>query len=292
MKKIGLLFDERLSHDRKKVFTRNMTSFKVKYSIDVLPSGFTEDSFVEYLNKCKFDIVMIPWHLYFSWKKAANFNETRVMGYFADPLLQFEFQSVPNYSNFILLDFYHFDLDEIELLFRMMTAKSDDTEIIETFGKTAHFASNEWYQTDQETSQCIDLMFDNQIFQSFSYQERLPNFRFFITALWMACFQEKHIHPTEAASAKLMVAEYGKRLMIKITYQSPTLTSKDILKELWPTGEHTNILFQEMARHSDFLKISHFPKTRNISISALFLPSQPSLALNGEVRGFWIENRL
>jgi len=292
MKKIGLLFDERLSHDRKKVFTRNMTTFKVKYSVDFIPSGFNEDSFIEFLDRERFDIVMIPWHLYFSWKKAANYSETRMMGYFADPLLQFEFQALPNYQNFILLDFYHFDMDEIELLFKLMTSKTDDSEIIETFGKTAHFATNEWYPSDQDSSQCIDILFDNQIFQSFSYQERLPNFRFYVTALWMACFQEKRIHPPEAASAKLMIAEYGKRLMIKITYQSPSLTSKDVLKELWPTGEHSNILFQEMARHSDFLKVSHFPKTRNVSISALFLPSQPSLALNGEVRGFWVENRL
>jgi hypothetical protein len=292
MKKIGLLFDERLSHDRKNVFLRNMTTFKVKYSIDFLPQGFDENSFIEFLDKTDYSVVMIPWHLYFSWKKAANLAETRVMGYFADPLLQFEFQSVPNYQNFTLLDFYHFDLDEMEILFKLMAAKSIDTELVEIFGKIAHYSSAEWFEIDHESSTCIDLVFENPIFQSNAFQERIPNLRLYVTALWLSCFQEKRIVPSEAATAKLFIGEFKKRLMIQLTYQSPSLTSKDILQELWPTGNHKSILFQELSRHSDFLKVFHFPMTRKISISALFLPSQPSLAQNGEVRGFWVENRL
>ena len=292
MKKIGLLFDERLSHDRKKVFNRNMTIFKSKYSVDFLPIGFDEETFIEYLEKDNYDIVMIPWHLYFSWKKAANYNATRIVGYFADPLLHFEFLAVPNYQNFILLDFYRFNLDEIEILLKLLVAKSEVTEIMEAFGKTAHYISSEWFQMDGESSLCIDQIFSNPILQTIAIQDRVPNLRLFVTALWLSRFKEKTIQTPEEAATKFLLAEYNNRIIIQLTYKSPSLTSKETLNEIWPTAEHSNILFREMATHSDFLKIFHFPKTRKISITGFFLPTQRSLAHSGEVRGFWIENRL
>ena len=289
---MGLLFDERLSHDRKKVFNRNMSIFKLKYSVEFLPIGFDEDSFLEYLDKDNYEIVMIPWHLYFSWKKAANLKSTRVIGYFADPLLHFEFQSIPNFHNFILLDFYRFNLDEIEILLKMLTSKSEETELMEVFGKTAHYFTNDWFQFDHRTTNCVDQVFENQILQNSGLQEKIPNLRLFITALWLACFKEKSPQTSEEPLAKLILAEFNKRVLVQLTFTSPSLTSKETLQELWPTGEHSNILFRELALHSDFLKIYHFPKTRKISITGLFLPVQLSLAHSGEVRGFWIENRL
>lgn len=292
MKKLGLMVDERLSHDRKKVFTRNMSVLKMKYSIEILPSGMTEDSFINFLEKGGCDVVMIPWHLYFSWKKAANINVSNVAGYFADPLLHFEFQAIPNYQNFILLDFYRFSMDEIEILLKLLTAKSEETELLETFGKTAHYFTNEWYQADQDSSQCIDLIFENPILNSSTFHDRLPSLRLYVTTLWLACFREKMIQAPEEAVAKFILAEFNKRLMIQLTYNSPSLTSKESIKELWPTAEHNNVLFRELALHSDFLKIYHFPKTRGVSITGLFLPNQLTTTHSGEVRGFWIENRL
>jgi hypothetical protein len=292
MKKLGLIIDERLSHDRKNVFFRNMTILKAKYSIEILPSGLTEDTFISFLEKGSCEVVMIPWHLYFSWKKAANINVSNVVGYFADPLLHFEFQSIPNYQNFILLDFYRFNLDEIEILIKLLTAKSEDTELLETFGKTAHYFTHDWYQADESSSQCVDLIFDNPILNSSMFHDRLPNLRLYVTALWLACFKEKMIQPAEQAVAKFVLAEYNKRLMIQLTYNSPSLTSKESIKELWPTADHNNVLFRELALQSDFLKIYHFPKTRGVSITGLFLPNQATASHTGEVRGFWIENRL
>jgi hypothetical protein len=138
----------------------------------------------------------------------------------------------------------------------------------------------------------VDQVFENQILQSSGLQEKIPNLRMFITALWLACFKEKSFLPSEEPLAKLMLAEFNKRVLVQLTFTSHSLTSKETLQEVWPTGEHSNILFRELALHSDFLKIYHFPKTRKISITGLFLPVQLSLAHSGEVRGFWIENRL
>ena len=249
MKKLALLIDERLTHDRKKVFIRNMNMMKVKYSIEFLPIGLDEISFISLLEKNNYDAVMIPWHLYFSWKKAANFHTTNIVGYFAEPLLPFEFQAVPNYLNFILLDFYRFNIEEIEILLKLLTAKSENTELIEVFGKTAHYFSTDWYQIDQESTQCIDLIFDNPMIQASSFFDRFFDLRLYITALWLACFREKTFQTDENAAAKFMFAESNKRLLIQLTYTSPTLTSKDILNELWPTGDHANVLFRELALH-------------------------------------------
>ncbi len=292
MKNIGLLTDERLSHDRKKVFQRNMSILKMKYSLEFMPSGLNEDTFIAHIEKENYSAVMIPWHLYFSWKKAANHNAVRIVGYFADPLLHFEFQTIPNYQNFVLLDFYRFHLDEIEILLKLLTTKSEETELLDVFGKNAHYFNSQWYQADQDSSQCIDLIFENQILKASSIYDRLPNLRLYITALWLACFRDKGTQNTQEVAAKFLLAEFNKRIMIQLTYTSPTLTSKESLKELWPTADRSNVLFNELALHSDFLKIYHFPMTRKVSITGIFLPNQPLLPHSGEVRGFWIENRL
>lgn len=293
MTKIGLLFDERLNHDRKRVFHRNMSVLKVKYALEFLPPGLEEDAFIELVKKESLTTVLIPWHFYFAWKKAANLSTTRVLGYFADPLLHFEFQAIPNYQNFALLDFYRLNMDEVEILFKFLTAASEDTEMVEAFGKTAHYMTKDWFPMDHDNSTCIDQIFDNPILKSPNFSEKLPNLRLYITALWLSCFREKApLVSSEEPTAKFMLAEFNKRLLIQISYTSPSLTSKEVMMELWPTGEHSSVIFRELALHSDFLKIYHFPKTRKISITGLFLPNQLSMAHSGEVRGFWVENRL
>jgi hypothetical protein len=292
MGKIGLLLDERLSHDRKKMFTRNMTVLKYKYSIDFLPIGFDEASFLEYIKNEEFSVVMIPWHQYVTWKKAANNNQIRVVGYFADPLLHFELQSIPNYHNFILLDFYRFRVEEIEILLKFLITKTEDLELIEVFGKKAHFFKDDWFPKDKDSSRCIDRIFDSSILKSSTFHHRLDDFRFYMTALWLTCFKEKAGLVAQDPVARIVMAESHKRLLVQLTFNATSITPKDMLRQLWPTGEHSSVLLRELSQHSDFLKILHYPDRRKLSIIALFLTERLSPGHGGEVRGFWIENRL
>jgi hypothetical protein len=292
MKKLGLLLDERLSHDRKKVFNRNMTVLKFKYSVDFLPIGFDESTFLDYIKKSDYEVVMIPWHQYLTWKKAANYQGPRVVGYFADPLLHFEFQTIPNYQNFILLDFYRFNIEEIEILLKMLTIQTEDLELIEVFGKKAHFYKHDWFSKDKESSRCIDHLFESSILKSTTFHDRMEDLRFYVTALWLSCFKEKHGFNIEESVARIVMAEHSKRMLLQLTINSTSMTSKDVLKQLWPTGDHSTILFRELAQHSDFLKIFYFPDSRKLSITGLFLPEKVSPVHGGEVRGFWIENRI
>lgn len=292
MGKIGLLFDERLSHDRKNVFHRNMSILKMKYSLEFLPRGLEEDTLIEFAQKEKLETILLPWHLYFIWKKAANLSETRVLGYFAEPLLPFEFQTIPNYPNFALLDFYHYSIDEMELQLKFLTTFSNDTEILEVFGKTARYMTKDWFPMDQDSTICVDQIFETPILQVSPFTDQVPRLRFFITALWLACFQDKA--PSGAVdepAARFVLGEFNKKLLIQLTFTS-ALTSKEVMQELWPTGDHRNAIFRELALHSDLLKVYHFPKTRMVSITGLFLPETNGLAQSGEVRGFWVENRL
>jgi len=251
MKKLGLLFDERLSHDRKKVFNRNMTVLKLKYSVDFLPIGFDEESFLKYLKESELDVVMIPWHLYLQWKKAANLSTVKVVGYFADPLLHFEFQTIPNYRNFIF-----------------------------------------WSANDLASMACIDHAFDSQVLKTKEFHNRLSDLRLYLTSLWLACGQEKHSLTNIETLARFVMAEYHQRLLIQLSFTSQSLTTKDILKEIWPTTEHSNVIYRELSLHSDFIKINHFPESRKITITSLFLPKKLTNPHSGEVHGFWIETRL
>ena len=292
MKKLGLLFDERLSHDRKKVFNRNMTVLKLKYSVDFLPIGFDEESFLKYLKESELDVVMIPWHLYLQWKKAANLSAVKVVGYFADPLLHFEFQTIPNYRNFILLDFYRFDIDEIEILLKLLRAQTEDLELIEVFGKKAHYYKSDWSAKDLGSMTCIDHAFDSQVLKTKEFHNRLSDLRLYLTSLWLACGQEKHSLTNIETLARFVMAEYHQRLLIQLSFTSQSLTTKDILKEIWPTTEHSNVIYRELSLHSDFIKINHFPESRKITITSLFLPKKLTNPHSGEVHGFWIETRL
>jgi hypothetical protein len=292
MSKIGLLLDERLSHDRKKVFNRNMTVLKFKYSIDFLPIGFDEPEFMDYIKKEDYSVVMIPWHQYLTWKKAANNSHVRVVGYFADPLLHFELQTIPNYHSFVLLDFYRFKVEEIELLLKFLNTKTEDLELIEVFGKKAHFFKEDWYPKDKDSSRCIDQIFESSILKTSTFSHRLDEMRFYLTALWLTCFKEKTGFIAQEPVARMVLAEHHKRLLVQLTFTTSSTTSKDILRQLWPTGENTTVIFRELTQQSDFLKIYHYPDTRKITITALFLPEKVSPGHGGEVRGFWIENRI
>lgn len=269
-----------------------MILLKHHHSVEFLPNGLDEESFLLILKNAEFEVVMIPWHCYFQWKKAANLASVRVVGYFADPLLHFEFQTIPNYRNFILLDFYRFQIDEIEILLKLLRTQTEDLELIEVFGKKARFYRSEWQKKDREGTACIDQVFHSSLFKSKELASRIPDLRFYLMALWLACSREKHFQTNVAPLARLVVAEYQHRLLIQLSFFSQSLTTKDILKDVWPTSPHSNVIFRELTQHSDFLKINHFPESRKLTLTGLFLPRKITVPHSGEVHGFWIETRL
>ena len=293
--KVAFIFDDRLSHDRKVLFARTVTILRSHFSFDILPAQISEDELISHLEKNEYALVLIPWYKYIGWKKVENFfgslrlSGPTVAGYFADSVLPFEFSTIPNYHRMIFLDFYRLETTEIEMLIRALTQPQERSGFQGSYFKntTVHYA--DWLEHDGLSTRCIDTALKVPLLQHMSWIHRLPTLRFFLTALWSICFQEKRSYGSLTPYAQLELLEVNKHIVIKLMFESKSLTLKTIMDSLWPNGDRRNASMNEISRYADFLRFQMFPETHQIEITAFFSPHAPSIEYPGEVRGFWIE---
>jgi hypothetical protein len=293
--KVAFIFDDRLPHDRKTIFARTATILKSRFSMDILPIQMTEDELIAHLQKQDYGLILLPWYKYVAWKKLESFfgslrmQGPTVAGYFADAVLPFEFSGVPNYHRFLFLDFYRLEQSEIELLMSALVHTEKRSGFTGIFGKNNTVYYADWFDNDQSSTRCLDAVLKTPLLQNGTWANRSSELRFYMTALWSLCFQEKHSFPDATPCAQLELAEINKRLAIKLIFESSDLTLKQMMEYVWPSGSHQNRAVNELIRHSDFLRIHHFPESHHIEITAFFSPNAPSTRHPGEVRGFWIE---
>jgi hypothetical protein len=293
--KVAFIFDDRLPHDRKTIFARTATILKSRFAMEILPTQMTEDELITHLQKNEYGLILLPWYKYIAWKKLESFfgalrmQGPTVAGYFADAVLPFEFAAVPHYHRFLFLDFYRFDQNEIELMVAGLVHPDKRSGFSGIFGKNSTVYYADWYDNDQSSTRCLDAVLKTPLLQNSAWQSRHSSLRFYMTALWSLCFQEKHSFPDATPCAQLEIAEINKRLAIKLVFESSELTLKQMMEYVWPSGSHHNQAVNELVRHADFLRIHHFPESHHIEVTAFFSPTAPSLHHPGEVRGFWIE---
>jgi len=294
--KVAFIFDDRLSHDRKTIFARTATVLKSRFSMELLPTQMTEDQLIAHLEKNDYGLILLPWYKYLAWKKLDSFfgalrlQGPTVAGYFADAVLPFEFSGTPNLHRFLFLDFYRFEPSEIEMMLSALVHPEKRSGFNGIFGKSgtaAYFA--DWYDSDHGSTRCVDAVLKTPLLQSGTWSSRLFGLRFYLTALWSLCYQEKHSFPDATPTAQLEMTEINKCLAIKLVFESSDLTLKQMMDYLWPSGHHQNQAVNELVRHADFLRIHHFPESHQLEITGFFSQSAPAIRHPGEVRGFWIE---
>ena len=293
--KVAFIYDDRLPHDRKTVFTRTMTILKPKFNIDILPSSMEESDLIAHLEKNDYSLILLPWYKYLSWKKveshfgALRMQGTTVAGYFADAVLPFEFTKIPNFHRMILLDFYRFDQSQLEMILRSLTQqkKAGFTGIIPKNNPVFHA---DWFDQDHLSTRCLDAAMAIPLLKSTQWSGRTQSLRFYMTALWSLCFQERHSFPNNHPCATLEIAETNKKLVIKLVFESMDLTLKHMMDHLWPAGgDRPNLAVRELVKHCDFLRVLHYPESHHVEVTAFFTPEAPALSYPGEVRGFWVE---
>lgn len=295
MIKVAFIFDDRLSHDRKTIFARTATILKSRFSMDILPTQTTEEELIAQIEKNDYGLILLPWYKYLAWKKLENYfgalrlQGPTVAGYFADAVLPFEFAGVPNYHRFLFLDFYRFDQTEVEMLVNTLVHPEKRSGFSGIFPKHATVYYSDWYDNDNLSTRCIDAVLKTPLLQSSTWTHRLAGLRFYMTALWSLCYQEKHSFPDATPCAHLEISEVSKRLAIKLVFESSELTLKQMMEFLWPSGQKQNPAVNELVRHADFLRFHHFPESHQIELTAFFSTNAPAIHQPGEVRGFWIE---
>ncbi len=282
---IAFIFDDRLPHDRKLQFHRTVTLLKGKFDITVLPTHFTEENLIEHLEHHTYSLILMPWYKYLSWKKVDSFfgalkmERTIVTGYFADPVLAFEFGSMPTFYRHILLDFHRFEMHDIELMIQSLIHPKERTGFA-ALTKTSTVFNTQWTDKDTRSTHCIDEILALPLFQDHPWKSRMPNFRFFLTGLWTYVVPE---------NAEIEVVEYQKKMVIKALFKNPAYTLKQSMNWMWPNHVPTHPSIKEMHTHSDFIRFHHYPESQQIELTAFFLQENPSAAYPNEVRGFWIE---
>lgn len=292
---IAFIFDDRLPHDRKMVFQRTIILLRTQFSIEVLPSNYTEENLLEHLETTQYELVLLPWYKYVSWKKIDAFygslrmSGTTVAGYFADAVLPFEFTQAPNYHRFILLDFYRFDQKEIEILVRSLTKPHLRTGLAGLIPQTSPIYTAEWLETNGSHTRCIDDVLALPIFKSKQWTDRRHALRFFLTGLWSYIYSEPKIHPKPIPEAEIELSEFNKKLLIKAIFKNSEYTLKHTMKWMWPNAQDTHPAIKEMVCQSDFVRVQHYPETHQLEITCMFVQSSAAAQYPNELRGFWIE---
>jgi hypothetical protein len=294
--KIAFIYDDRLSHDRKTVFTRTMTILKSKLNMEVLPSTLSEAEVIEHFTHHSYSLILLPWYKYLAWKKIeSHFGALRmqgptVVGYFADAILPFEFSKMPNFNRMILLDFYRLDQTEIEMMIHSLSREERKSGLSAFVDKNTQIFHSSWYNHDHASTRCVDSAMSIPLLKSAQWSGRMPALRIYLTALWTLCFRERHSMQSTESCAELEISEVNKRLAIKLVFESRELTLKHTMDHLWPAdAQNKDGSVRELVRNSDFLRVSHFPESHLVEMTAFFTPDAPSKHYPGEVRGFWVE---
>ena len=293
--RIALVFDDRLTQDRKSIFARTITILKSHFVIDIFPGHTTEEELLAQFEREEYSLILLPWYKYIAWKKIDSFFGSLrlqgpvVAGYYADAVMVFDFSTLPNYHRLILLDFYHFDQNEMEFILRSFMNQNLRSGFSGVYGKNTTIYFSNWYDNDALSTRCLDHIFKMPLLQNTTWNLRAQSIRFYLTALWTLCFQEKKSVLSSEPCAEFEIAEFDKRLAMKLVFESNDLTLKQMMEYFWPSTSQPNPTVTELIRHSDFIRVHHYPENHKIEITAFFIPSAPCQNFPTEVRGYWIE---
>ena len=273
-----------------------MSLLKAKLNMEVLSSTLTENEVVEYLEKNPCSLILLPWYKYLAWKKIENhFGALRmqgptVAGYFADAILPFEFSKIPNFNRLILLDFYRFEQNEIEAMIITLSTEESRAGISSFLEKNTQIFHTKWYQQDHSNTRCVDAAMSIPLFKTTQWSNRTSEIRIYLTALWIMVFKDRHFVQGSESCGEIEILEANKRLLIRLSFEHQELTLKHTMEQLWPNdSQDKDEIIRELVRHSDFLRIQHFPESHQVEILAFFTPDAPSIRYPGEIRGLWIE---
>lgn len=296
LSRIAFIHDDRLSHDRKTVFTRTMTILKSKTNMDILSSTLGENEVVDILEKQNYSLILLPWYKYLAWKKIeSHFGALRmqgptVAGYFADAILPFEFTKIPNFNRMLLLDFYRMDQAEIEIMVKALATEGGKSGIAMFLEKNTQLFHTQWYSQDHASTRCIDAAMSIPLFKSSQWSGRTAAIRIYLTALWTICFKERRSLQSTESCAELEISEVNRRLLVRLVFESHELTLKYAMEHVWPSeSQERDNNVRELIKHADFMRFHHFPESHQVEVLAFFTSEAPSLHYPGEVRGFWIE---
>lgn len=293
--RIAFVMDERLPHVRKAQFTKFISLLRVQCNLEVFSPRDGVPSLLEKAGNGEYSLILLPWHHYLDWKQidshfgALRLEGVTVAGYFADTLLPFDLNTLPNYHRMILLDFFRLSESEIVNFITALVFPDQKTGFTGIIPQKNLVYHQEWYEHDRSGTHCIDSVMSLPLLRARRWEDRSGSFRFVLTALWLMCFKGKPRNRELESCATIELAEHDRRLALKFTFEDKTLTLKNLMELTWPASGKKHPLFQMLTEHSDFLRIHQFPESHMLEVTLFFTPEAPSLHHPGEVRGLWIE---
>ena len=293
--RIAFVMDERLPHVRKAQFTKFISLLRIQCNLEVFSPKDGVQSLLQKAGQGQYSLILLPWHLYLDWKQLdAHFGALRlegvtVAGYFADTLLPFDLNTLPNFHRMILLDFFRMTESEIVTLITALVYPDQKTGFSGIVPPQNQIYHQEWYEHDRSGTHCLDSVMSLPLLRARRWEDRVGSIRFVLTALWLMCFKGKSRNRELDSCATLELAEHDHRIALKFIFQDRNLTLKHLMEHTWPASGKKHPLFQILSEHSDFLRIHQFPENHTLEITLFFTAEAPSMHHPGEVRGIWIE---
>ncbi len=300
--RIAFVVDSRLSREKSALLNKMIIALRQRFHIDLLGGDCSEEELLSKLETQNYDLVLAPWYRYLNWSRVeAFYGLTRnsgptFAGYFSEPLLPYELGQPPNYYRMILLDFCHLHPQEILILLDSLAQDTQRLGLDPLFSPNSFLQSEIW-QDHVQPGKKVDL-FSLLPETSPEWASRLASIRISALALWSLIYEQgpgkaglpRKPEGVSMERARLYWAMDAEHLALRLIYQAPHLTPKDLLQSFWPAQENLPDLPQSLLRrHADWIRAHLLQEENQVELVIGFFKSAPSQKAAEQIHTLWIE---
>jgi hypothetical protein len=296
---IVIVLDERLSREKTNSLTRVINTLRTFTTVELLTGKTTETALLTQLDKANYDLVFLPWHLYFSWSRAEAFwgltrtSGPTVAGYFCENVPTKEFTEQPDSLRTLLFDFANLQGSEIALLVKSLQKDTLRSGIRPLLDVDAKIYVENWFGA-QGLGNRIDSVLGLSEFSDPKWSKRGNSMRICLNALWSLIYEEGPGKGEMGATlfapkAYFQVACDRDTAVFRLCYSSPSSTPKDFANNYWPNSKTPTSPSQLLMRYADFVRVHTFANSSDLEVVVGFMGSAVSEQAHGQLHTVWVE---
>jgi hypothetical protein len=291
--------DPKISREKMQMAIRGINALGQISSIQYVPGLIPIEDLAKRLESEKFDVILMPWHLYFKASKIESIlgsnrtSGTTFAGYFADPISASEIKNFETKTRAILLDLYNLQPAEVSVIVRSMLDDRFKWGLKSFIKKETPIYFKSW-SASRGLGATLDGLFHQADFvNSPVLKHRKNTVRTLVNSLWSLVFDEgpgrNDTLQTQTERAYFECAFDAVSTVVRICYRHDGFKPMDAVNQFWIQSKSPCSPSQTLLNTSDFIKIFCDVDTGSIEICCLLLKSELSEKHSFTPRSFWIE---
>jgi hypothetical protein len=292
---IAVVMDERVPREKLKLLTRVINDLRRFAMVQVFEGGISEDELLQKLKEKPYKMVLVPWYRYIAWNKIESFygltrsSGPAFAGYFAENILPYELGETLDRPRSILLDFSGIHAHEAVALTKALLYENRRTGIRPLLKPDTPIFCESWF-SGQSLGPRLDSVFSLPSIANSEWLQRSSSLRICLMALWSLIYEEGPGKTAgKTARAYFQFAAEPSVLLMRLCWNMPGLTSKDLVAKFWPDSKKPNAPTQLLLKHSDLLRLNSITEGSDIELTIAFFPSAAAEQIHQSAHTFWIE---